>query len=61
MVDWAADQLHAAADKLGQLAVVADVSKEANVDGYVPGGGAAPTAGSTCSTTTPASRARWRR
>jgi len=35
MVDWAADQLHAAADKLGQLAVVADVSKEADVDAYV--------------------------
>jgi NAD(P)-dependent dehydrogenase (short-subunit alcohol dehydrogenase family) len=35
MVDWAADALHAAADKLGQLPVVADVSKEADVDAYV--------------------------
>jgi 3alpha(or 20beta)-hydroxysteroid dehydrogenase len=35
MVDWAADALHAAADKLGQVPVVADVSKEADVDGYV--------------------------
>src|SRR5258708_28787478 len=35
MVDWSADQLHAAAEKLGQLPVVADVSKEEDVDGYV--------------------------
>src|SRR5437868_5685374 len=35
MVDWSADQLHAAAEKLGQLPVVADVSQEADVDGYV--------------------------
>ncbi len=35
MVDRAADQLHAAAEKLGGLPVVADVSDEASVDGYV--------------------------
>jgi 3alpha(or 20beta)-hydroxysteroid dehydrogenase len=35
MVDWAADALHDAADKLGGLPVVADVSKEADVDSYV--------------------------
>ena len=35
MVDWSADQLHAAAEKLGQLPVVADVSQEDDVDGYV--------------------------
>jgi 3alpha(or 20beta)-hydroxysteroid dehydrogenase len=35
MVDWAADALHEAAAKLGALPVVADVSKEADVDGYV--------------------------
>src|SRR5258707_765925 len=35
MGDWSPDQLHAAAEKLGQLPVVADVSKEEDVDGYV--------------------------
>ena len=35
LVDRDADALHAAADKLGGLAVVADVSQEADVDGYV--------------------------
>jgi NAD(P)-dependent dehydrogenase (short-subunit alcohol dehydrogenase family) len=35
MVDRAADALHEAADKLGQVPVVADVSEEADVDGYV--------------------------
>jgi len=35
LVDVAADALHAAADKLGALAVVADVSQESEVDKYV--------------------------
>jgi 3alpha(or 20beta)-hydroxysteroid dehydrogenase len=35
MVDWSADALREAADKLGQFPVVADVSKEADVDAYV--------------------------
>ena len=35
LVDRDADALHAAAEKLGGLAVVADVSKEEEVDGYV--------------------------
>jgi NAD(P)-dependent dehydrogenase (short-subunit alcohol dehydrogenase family) len=35
MVDWAADPLHEAAAKLSGLPVVADVSKEADVDAYV--------------------------
>jgi 3alpha(or 20beta)-hydroxysteroid dehydrogenase len=35
MVDWAADTLHEAAAKLSGLPVVADVSQESEVDGYV--------------------------
>jgi len=35
LVDVVADALHAAAEKLGALAVVADVSQEAEVDKYV--------------------------
>ena len=35
MVDWAAEALHAAASKLSGLPVVADVSQESEVDGYV--------------------------
>ncbi|HEY6787402.1 MAG TPA: glucose 1-dehydrogenase [Trebonia sp.] len=35
MADWAADALHEAAARLGGLPVVADVSKEADVDSYV--------------------------
>jgi 3alpha(or 20beta)-hydroxysteroid dehydrogenase len=35
LVDRDAEALHAAAEKLGGLAVVADVSQEAEVDGYV--------------------------
>ena len=35
LVDVAADALHAAAEKLGALAVVADVSQESEVDKYV--------------------------
>jgi 3alpha(or 20beta)-hydroxysteroid dehydrogenase len=35
LVDRAAEALHSAADKLGGLAVVADVSVESEVDGYV--------------------------
>lgn len=35
LVDVAADALHAAAEKLGALAVVADVSQESEVDRYV--------------------------
>ena len=35
MVDWAADALHEAAAKLSGLPVVADVSQESEVDGYV--------------------------
>jgi 3alpha(or 20beta)-hydroxysteroid dehydrogenase len=35
LVDVAADALHAAAEKLGGLAVVADVSQESEVDKYV--------------------------
>jgi NAD(P)-dependent dehydrogenase (short-subunit alcohol dehydrogenase family) len=35
MVDWAADALHEAASKLSGLPVVADVSQESEVDGYV--------------------------
>src|SRR5262249_18301112 len=34
-VDWDADGVRAAAEKLGGLSVVADVSKEEDVDGYV--------------------------
>jgi 3alpha(or 20beta)-hydroxysteroid dehydrogenase len=35
MVDWAAEALHEAASKLSGLPVVADVSQESEVDGYV--------------------------
>ena len=35
MADWAADALHQAAGEVGGLPVVADVSKEADVDSYV--------------------------
>ncbi|HTR93305.1 MAG TPA: glucose 1-dehydrogenase [Trebonia sp.] len=35
LVDWDGDGVRAAAEKLGGLAVVADVSKEEDVDGYV--------------------------
>ena len=35
MVDWAADALQEAAAKLSGLPVVADVSQESEVDGYV--------------------------
>ena len=54
LVDRDADALTAAASKLSGLPVVADVSVESEVDGYVAGG-------STCSSTTPASRDGWPR